>query len=83
MTTINDVVKLGEKYGLAISLYQDKFYLQPVSIVGDRVYLQSAAPVWKKDGREQVGRPKIVSFGLGDKETSIQILRDLIKKIEA
>jgi hypothetical protein len=77
MITLQDTVKLGEKYGLAITEYQGKYYLQPVNIVGDRVYLQSAAPVWKKNGQDMVGKPRIVSFGIGDKTDAVNVLKSL------
>ena len=77
MLTLNDVVMIGEKYGFSISEYKGKVYLQPVSVVGERVYLQTAAPTWKKDGREMSGKSKIVSFGLGEPDKANKVLDNI------
>jgi hypothetical protein len=83
MVTAKEVAKITEKYGLSLSVYQDKFYLQPVSLVGDKIYLQTSCPTWKKNGREEVGKSKIVSFGLGSAQTARTILEKLLSMIPA
>jgi len=81
MININDVVKTGSKYGFAIHEYNGNFYIQPVNVVGQSVYYQTAAPTWKQNGQEQIGKSKIVSFPLGNMEQARDVLAQLIEKI--
>lgn len=81
MVDINDVIKTGTKYGFYLHEYQNNFYIQPVNVVGQSVYYQTAAPTWKKNGQEQIGKSKIVSFPLGDVAQAKDVLTKLIAKL--
>lgn len=81
MISKDDIIALDEKNGLHLNLYQDNFYLQPVSIVGDKIYLKTMAPAWKKNGVDQLGKPMIVGFKIGNRARTVKVLQSLIAKI--